>query len=612
MKANLQQAIPGTIVLAGSQVSPGGEQGPAGVGGGSAPPPIDSTIIAALPVGSVISFAGSIIEEDWLVCDGSAVSRTTYPDLYATVGDTYGAGDGSTTFNLPDIRGKTIVGSGTGTGLTARSIGDIGGEETHIVSIAEMPIHTHIQDAHTHTQNPHNHVINGYQSLLNVSAGTLPHWGWGGGAYVNDGVGVNQNSVATNQNAGEGLAHNNMPPYIVLIYAIKAIKDSASSGGGGEGGETYVVRTVPIGTIVNNASATLHDGWLVCDGSGQDPATYPELFTAIGTTYGGDGTTIFNLPNFRDRVALGVSSTRTLGSIGGEETHVISVAEMPVHTHIQDAHMHTLNQGAKGWAEGGVTGSGNTEGAWGSTTNQTATNQNTGGGLAHNNIQPYLAVGYVIKAKEIEAIIDVVEDAPIDDLLYGRRNSEWEVISEGGGGGNVGIIDGSEPAVGEVGEVLKSEIRWSHSGFTNATDQTVKILTLDVPAGDWLVWGYVDVLWTFGHTMGPEQPPMEKGAGTLLTAPANGFIDVFETAPGVQYVPHIHSPFCTNLSAINASPSNARAGCVIQTKRLNSSSLYTFNIYLHMVMHFPAAPTMVGDYYGAPMLLAGIYARRMR
>jgi hypothetical protein len=287
------------------------------------------------------------------------------------------------------------------------------------------------------------------------------------------------------------------------------------------------------------------------------------------------------------------------------------------HTHIQDPHAHTASVADTSQLGGGATGFGS---AYllqyisaVAATNQTtiATNQNTGGGVAHNNIQPYLAVGYVIKAKEIEAIIDVVEDAPIDDLLYGRRNSEWEVIGGGGGGGgNVGIIDGSEPAVGEIGEVLKSEIVWQHSAFTNATDQTINILTLDVPAGDWLVWGYVDVLWTFGHTMGPEQPPMEKGAGTLLTAPANGFIDVFE--PGSQFIPHIHSPFCTNLSAINASPSNARAGCVIQTKRRNSSSPYTFNIYLHMVMHFPAAPTMVGDYYGAPMLLAGIFARRMR
>jgi microcystin-dependent protein len=98
----------------------------------------------------------------WLLCDGSAVNRTTYADLFTAIGTTYGVGDGSNTFNVPDYRGKSILGAGTGSGLTARTRGDSGGSET--ISTAELPVHTHTIDHnhpavtsssdgnHTHTQ----------------------------------------------------------------------------------------------------------------------------------------------------------------------------------------------------------------------------------------------------------------------------------------------------------------------------------------------------------------------------------------------------------------------------------------------------------------------------
>ena len=65
------------------------------------------------PVGSVTAFAGSTTPDGWLLCDGSAVSRTDYADLYAVIGDTYGDGDGSTTFNLPNLTDKFIQGNST-------------------------------------------------------------------------------------------------------------------------------------------------------------------------------------------------------------------------------------------------------------------------------------------------------------------------------------------------------------------------------------------------------------------------------------------------------------------------------------------------------------------
>lgn len=89
---------------------------------------------AKFPAGSVVDFAGSSIPSGWLECNGQTVSRTTYATLYAAIGDTHGAGDGSTTFNLPDCRGRASVGVGTGSGLTERILGSKFGSETHLLT----------------------------------------------------------------------------------------------------------------------------------------------------------------------------------------------------------------------------------------------------------------------------------------------------------------------------------------------------------------------------------------------------------------------------------------------------------------------------------------------
>ena len=93
-------------------------------------------------------------------------------------------------------------------------------------------------------------------------------------------------------------------------------------------------QAVPPGTIAMHAGAR-PNGWLTCNGSAVSRATYPDLFAVIGTTYGpGDGSTTFNLPDLRDRFALGATSTRRAGATGGAETHTLTEAEMPTHGHV--------------------------------------------------------------------------------------------------------------------------------------------------------------------------------------------------------------------------------------------------------------------------------------
>jgi microcystin-dependent protein len=88
---------------------------------------------------------------DWLICNGSAVSRSTYAALYTAIGTTFGTGDGSTTFNIPDMRGRMPIGVGTGSGLSARTLAQTSGAESQTIASGNLPTHTHTLSAHTHT-----------------------------------------------------------------------------------------------------------------------------------------------------------------------------------------------------------------------------------------------------------------------------------------------------------------------------------------------------------------------------------------------------------------------------------------------------------------------------
>lgn len=94
--------------------------------------------VPVMPVGCVIPFAGAAAPTGWLLCQGQAVSRTTYAQLFSVIGTTYGSGDGSTTFNLPDMRGRVAVGSDANWGCGAKR-----GESTHTQLLTEMAEHYH-------------------------------------------------------------------------------------------------------------------------------------------------------------------------------------------------------------------------------------------------------------------------------------------------------------------------------------------------------------------------------------------------------------------------------------------------------------------------------------
>jgi microcystin-dependent protein len=170
--------------------------------------------------------------------------------------------------------------------------------------------------------------------------------------------------------------------------------------------DAAIVAYMPPGVILPYGGSTAPTGWLLCDGAtlteGGSGQTYQYLYAVIGTTFGGTGETDFDLPDLRGRTIIGLDNmggasadrvtdtdADSLGGADGEETHTLSIAEMPAHTHDLSIPKADNASGSGRAAEGGDTPTGNFSISAGATT--------TGGGGAHNNMQPYMALNYIIR-----------------------------------------------------------------------------------------------------------------------------------------------------------------------------------------------------------------------
>lgn len=141
--------------------------------------------------------------------------------------------------------------------------------------------------------------------------------------------------------------------------------------------------TMPIGTVLYGAYSAAPDGFLLCDGASYLQSEYEDLYAIIGTTWGGDATH-FSVPDLRDRVAVGKSSTIALGATGGAKTHTLTIAEMPSHRH-----------DFKGVTQAGASGVEIAPWSYTGGTNVSVVQPN-GGGEAHNNMQPYAGLTPII------------------------------------------------------------------------------------------------------------------------------------------------------------------------------------------------------------------------
>jgi microcystin-dependent protein len=173
-----------------------------------------AAVDALMPAGTVVTFGGANIPSGWLACDGSQLDGTMpkYAALYAAIGTVYGGDAMASKFNLPDLRGRVAMGDGAGSGLTARSLGQTFGEESHTLTVDEMPKHTH----DLYLNSPGMGPSQGFWNLNWNTVGVFP-----GEASPPPTMGAGYQNFMEIQSAGGGAAHNSVPPTLVLKHIIK-------------------------------------------------------------------------------------------------------------------------------------------------------------------------------------------------------------------------------------------------------------------------------------------------------------------------------------------------------------------------------------------------------
>ncbi|MBL8832492.1 MAG: tail fiber protein [Rhodospirillales bacterium] len=200
-----------TIALAANAIGPAklarlGDAGQVLTSNGAGADATFQSLPAGVPAGTVVPFAGSAEPEGWLFAAGQAVGRTAHPALFAAIGTTYGAGDGSTTFNLPDLRGRTAAGrdnmngppanrlTSGGAGIAGTTLGAAGGAQAHALTEAQMPAHSHSQSG----------LVGGVNNSLPSNYPDGPY-------SIGGSTGA----------AGGGQPHPNVQPTLVLNFIVK-------------------------------------------------------------------------------------------------------------------------------------------------------------------------------------------------------------------------------------------------------------------------------------------------------------------------------------------------------------------------------------------------------
>jgi microcystin-dependent protein len=345
-------------------------------------------------MGEVVLFPYNFAPVGWRLCDGSLLSIADYGALFAIIGTTYG-GDGQSTFALPNLKSRTVVGAGQGPGLPSYVLGQTGGTNLPL-GVGQMPSHSHSISPNAPSSNTGRAIspLNNFPSA-GVDKNRIPVMPFATGAPI---------LVPALANAGGSLPHEQWPPYVKMNYCIATEGVFPSNGGSGSMPDDSM-----IGDIKIFAGNFQPNGAPFCDGRLLQIMSNQALFSLLGTTYGGDGRNTFGLPDLRGRAPIHLGSGYTQGQMAGEIATTLLASQMPAHTHVlnvsaaecsdQPANLATPIAGSRLGRAQDANGDGvflysNPAASMGSTVI-------SGQGQAHNTMPPYVSLNYIIVTQGI-------------------------------------------------------------------------------------------------------------------------------------------------------------------------------------------------------------------
>ena len=229
-------------------------------------------------LGFVYDFAGNFAPGSSFAAQGQTLPINSTTALFSLLGTTYG-GNGTSSFDLPNLAGRATIGAGAGPGLTPQPLGAATGSATVTLTTSQIP--------------PHDH--------------TLPGGGITG-------------------TTGGGQPFDNMQPSLPLEQLI-ATSGVFPSRGGSSGSAAF------LGQVGSFAGGFVPSGWVPAAGQLLPIAANTALFSILGTTYGGNGVTTFALPDLRGRLSVGADAADPLGAEFGQESTALSVTQLPPHHH---------------------------------------------------------------------------------------------------------------------------------------------------------------------------------------------------------------------------------------------------------------------------------------